>query len=143
MQVFPGDILEPTYIDMSDSRLILARSEVERRQHYIEQLSKTLLKGEKHPLIQLIKRCLHNDPRERPTATSEHLISCLDKIKAVVDGPYENVDKADAVRKVIMLKALFKRDKQVSVMNDELAAKDKEIHHLQQELEYEQVGISI
>ena len=42
------------------------RTEVERRQKYITQLEQQL-DGD-HALIKLIKQCLHNSPRMRPTA---------------------------------------------------------------------------
>ena len=41
-------------------------SEVERRQKYIDQLEQKL--GGDHDLIKLIKQCLHNSPKMRPTA---------------------------------------------------------------------------
>ena len=42
------------------------RTEVERRQEYIHKLEQQV--GGNHDLIKLIKQCLHNSPRMRPTA---------------------------------------------------------------------------
>ena len=39
-----------------------------------------------------------------------------------------------------MMRAMLGRETEVRRKIDELAAKDEEIHHLQQELEQEQVG---
>ena len=46
---------------------------------------------------------------------------------------------ADAVRKVVMMRTLSKRDAEMREKTDEAAAKDEEILHLQQELEHEHV----
>ena len=137
-QIFPGNLLEPTYMDPEDRRRLIARSEVERRRPYIGQLENKLPSGEHHPLVQLMKRCLHNDPSERPT--SEQLISSLEEMKINIEGPYGEVARADAVRQVVMMRALRKREIEVREKTDESAAKDEDIHHLQQELEHEQVA---
>ena len=68
MKVFPGDLLEPTYTDPEHRGGLLARSEEERRGQYIEQLDYQLPRGGRHPFVQLVKRCLKNEPSDRPTA---------------------------------------------------------------------------
>ena len=60
-QVLPYNLL-PVYDDDKSCY----RSEVERRQKYIDQLEQQL--GGDHDLIKLIKQCLRNSPKERPTA---------------------------------------------------------------------------
>ena len=52
------------------------RSEIERRQRYIDQLEQQL-DGD-HDLIKLIKQCLHVSPRMRPTAND--IVNCLEKL---------------------------------------------------------------
>ena len=138
IQTFPGDLLEPTYMDPEDRHRLVARSEVERRRQYIGQLESKLPSGDHHPIVQLVKRCLHNDPSERPT--SEELMTSLEEMKADIEGPYGEVARADAVRQVVTTRALRKRETEVRRKTDESAAKDEEIHQLQQELEHEQVG---
>ena len=140
-QTFPGDLLEPTYMDPDDCHRLIARSEVERRRQYIGQLESKLPSGEHHPFVQLMKRCLHNDPSERPT--SEELITSLEEMKADIEGPYGEVTRIDAVRQVVMMRALRKRETEVREKTDESAAKDEEIHQLQQEMEHEQVGVVV
>ena len=140
-QTFPGDLLEPTYMDPDDRHRLIARSEVERRRQYIGQLESKLPSGEHHPFVQLMKRCLHNDPSERPT--SEELITSLEEMKADIEGPYGEVTRIDAVRQVVMMRALRRRETEVREKTDESAAKDEEIHQLQQEMEHEQVGVVI
>ena len=132
--MFPGDLLEPTYTDQGH---LLARSEVERRSNYIDQLNYQLPKNGRHPFVQLVSRCLHNEPPQRPTA--EEVIASLVEMKADIEGPYGEVAKADAVRQVVMMRALRKRDTEVREKSAESAAKDVEIHELQEELEHEQV----
>ena len=87
--------------------------------------------------MQLVKRCLHNDPSQRPT--SEEIVASLEEMKADIEGPYGEVARIDAVRQVVMMRALRRREIEVREKTDESAAKDEEIHQLQQELEHEQV----
>ena len=63
-QVFPCDLLPATFCD--DDGKLCAHTEVERRKRYIDQLEQQL--GGDHDLIKLIKQCLHNSSRMRPTA---------------------------------------------------------------------------
>ena len=119
----------------------MARSEEERRGQYIEQLDYQLprSKDKYHPFVQLVKRCLKNEPSNRPTA--EEIITSLEEMKADIEGPFGEVARIDAVRQVVMMKALKKRETEVREKIDESAAKDDEIHQLQQELGHEQVSI--
>ena len=104
----------------------MARTEVERRKQYVEQFE------DKFPqfFVRLMKRCLHNHPSERPT--SEELVASLEEMKADIEGPYGDVARIDAVRQVVMMKSLRKRD-------TEMREKDVEICQLQHELEHERV----
>lgn len=43
-------------------------SEVELRSIYFNQLYTTLPGGDQHPLVQLLKKCLDDDPKKRPSA---------------------------------------------------------------------------
>ena len=75
IRVFPKDLLPATYIT-SDGQLV-ARSEIERRSHYIEKLN-TVLCGSDHHLSRLTKQCLHNASTKRPS--SIELLDWLQKI---------------------------------------------------------------
>ena len=121
--------MEPTYVDPENHQQLIARTEVERRQQYIEQFE------DKFPqfFVRLMKRCLHNHLSERPTA--EELVTSLEEMKADIEGPYGDVARIDAVRQVVMMRALRKRD-------TEVRRKDVEICQLQQELEHERVSVS-
>ena len=69
--VYPCDLL-PVY---NEDRSCF-RTEVERRQKYIDQLEQQL-SGDQD-LIKLIKQCLHNSPRMRPTANE--IISVVEQL---------------------------------------------------------------
>ena len=130
--------MEPTYSDPDNQENLLARSEVERRQVYIDQLDRKLPDYGHHPFVQLVKCCLKNTASQRPTA--EGVLRSLEEMKPVIDGPCGEVARADAVRQVVMMRAILGRETEVRRKTDESAAKDEEIHCLQQELEQEQVG---
>lgn len=63
-QVFPYELLPPTY--ETSSGKIRGRSEVERREEYMELLHSQLKKD--HQLSRLTASCFENAPRRRPTA---------------------------------------------------------------------------
>ena len=64
-QTFPKDLKPATYQDPATRRLV-ARSEIERREHYIQPAKAAL--GETHPLVQLTLNCLEFDQEDRPSA---------------------------------------------------------------------------
>ena len=64
-QIFPKDLKPATYQDPA-SRRIVGRSEIERREHYIQPMRATF--GETHPLVKLTLGCLEYDPKDRPSA---------------------------------------------------------------------------
>lgn len=133
-QLFPGKLLEPAYADPENRRRLLGRSEYDRRGVYINQLKSRLPAGERHPFVQLISRCLQNDPSDRPTA--EQLVTALVEMKTEVDGPYGDLAKLDALKQVATMKALMGKDSAVREKTAELAANEMEIEQLHQELEH-------
>ena len=64
-QTFPKDLKPATFRDSTTHRLV-ARSEIERREHYIQPMQSAL--GETHPLVKLTLDCLEYDPEDRPSA---------------------------------------------------------------------------
>ena len=65
-QTFPKDLKPATYKDPATRKLV-ARSEIERREVYIEQMKTAL--GESHSLVKVTVNCLEYDPNDRPTAS--------------------------------------------------------------------------
>ena len=55
-------LLPSTYIDAKEE--VHGRSEVKRREQYFDKAEQLL--GGKHLVVVLIKKCLHNDPAQRP-----------------------------------------------------------------------------
>ena len=110
---------------------------MERRQVYIEQLEGQLPNGRRHQLVQLLKQCLRNIPRQRPTA--QDVLTSLAEMRGSIEGPYGDIARIDAARHVVIMKTLREKDAEVNKKRDELAAKDKDLYELQQELGKEQV----
>ena len=69
---------------------------MERRGVYIESLESKI--NADHPaLVELVKQCLHNDPRERPS--TEELLTRLQRMRVEVEGNYGGgVVKLDMAR---------------------------------------------
>ena len=57
-------------------------------------------------------------------------------MRAGIEGPYGAVARADAVRQVVMMKALRERDAEVREKSNQLIIQVAEIHHLQQQLQH-------
>ncbi len=67
---------------------------MERRGVYIEKLEQICAN---HPaLVELVKQCLHNDPRERPS--TEDLLTRLQEMRIDLEGEYGGPFKLDMVR---------------------------------------------
>ena len=104
---------------------------------YVERLESLLPDGGRNPLVQLVKQCLKNTPSNRPAI--EQVVASLEQMRAEIEGPFGDVVRIEAVRQVLMVKAVGRRETEVKKKTDELAGREVEMQHLQQELEYEQV----
>ena len=102
MQDFPHDLLPPTYPDPNSRGRLVALTEVERRGKYIDQLHQQL--GERHPIVQLVKECLDNDPEYRPS--SEDVLQRLEGMKSQIQDPYQDLTKVE------MMKLLEQKDRE-------------------------------
>ena len=91
--MFPLSLLPSTYINPGNPSVI-PRTEIERRQVYIEMLYHQL--GEKSPVVVLIKQCLENDPSRRPCA--EEILHELEGMKVLTEDCYDHDTKLDALR---------------------------------------------
>ena len=81
IQTHVWPLLPPIYTDSTGK--ITTRSEVERRGQFIEKAEQLLSKS--HPLLNLIKQCLHNNPAVRPQA--KQLCSMIAGINALLLCP--------------------------------------------------------
>lgn len=102
IQVFPIPI-SSTFMDPVKPGVIMARSEVQRRMKFIQQLSQQL--GHRHLLVQLVMQCLHNDPNQRPTANE--LLLQLEQVRAGINDPYADMSRLE------MMQALRERDARI------------------------------
>ncbi|XP_064407286.1 uncharacterized protein LOC135352078 isoform X3 [Halichondria panicea] len=118
-QVFPGDLLAPTYSDPNDPDHLLARSEFERRDPYTALLERSLVGGREHPLFGLVRECLANTPERRPT-TAE-LLSSLEEVGREMDGGLLQLD-IGRVKTVRILKA---KEKRIEALQREVVQKDR------------------
>ena len=64
-QTFPKDLKPPTYRDPK-TRMLVARSEIDRREEYVQQMKGSL--GNSHSLVNLTLDCLKYDQEDRPSA---------------------------------------------------------------------------
>lgn len=136
LQEFPDDLLNVDYVDPNDPNKKLHRSEVERREKYFNLLNDIVMKGESHPLAQLSKECLSNDPNLRPT--TEQILAALEDMEEEVEGPYGEFSRLDAVRQVAAMKALIIKDVEVKEKINEVMTKSEDIKRLQRKLEHMQ-----
>lgn len=124
MQILPGDHnFESMHPDPDIFGMQLDCSEVDRHVTYFEQLEKIMPSCQQHSLPKLIKECLHNTASERPT--SEQLVTRLEGIRVEVEGPYRKLAKVDALRQVMIAKAMRKD------LNDDYKTKDQKIHQFE------------
>ena len=136
LQEFPDDLLSVDYADPNDPNKTLHYSEVERRVKYFHLLKDILVKGEDHPLAQLSKDCLNNDPNLRPIV--EQVLAALEDMEEEVEGPYGEFSRLDAIRQVAAMKALIIKDVEVKEKANELMTKNNKINQLQEKLEHTQ-----
>ena len=77
-QTFPYPLLGPSYMD--EKGLLKARSEVERRERYLQKVYREL--GKTHPLVQMVEQCLHYDSTRRPTLSQ--ILAYLDRAQSQI-----------------------------------------------------------
>ena len=92
-QTFPCDPLHHTYTD-EESGLLKARTELERRDVYMQKIYSQLRKD--HPLLQMIKRCLHNAPARRPDI--REVLRLLEQARAEIRDEESDMNKLKLVR---------------------------------------------
>ena len=81
-----------TYTD-PESKTVVARSEIERRQRFIDRMEQQLLLS---PLKQLIVECLCNDPDQRPS--TEKVVQQLAELQSQVADPYQHMGKLEMIK---------------------------------------------
>ncbi len=90
VQEFPNPSAT-TYVDLG---VIVARTEYQRRAHYIEKLQGMLV-GTSEAVVRLIQQCLENDPRQRPS--TQQIVHQLKEKWVVLNDPYVEMTKLELV----------------------------------------------
>ena len=91
-QVFPV-LKAPNYIDRTAKRRI-ARSEIERRLHYIQQIRDKF--GQKHVLVGIVEHCLEDLPEDRPSIAE--VVQLLAKARTQNPDRYEEMTKLQVIQ---------------------------------------------
>ena len=135
-QIFP-DLKAATYIN-SNGRVV-ARTEVERRIDYIEQIRQEL--GCQHPMVLMIERCLDNNPQERPTAN--HILQELEGVRTQIPDCYGQMSRLEMEQVLVEKEGEVLRLEQgigflqqrLGHQLDQIQSKDQELQSKDQELQ--------
>ncbi len=104
VQTFPFPTA-PTRTDPNNPGMIVGVTEVQRRSRQMEQLVRQL-GGQGHPLVQLVTQCLHNDPRQRPSA--RQVLSQLERMRTQIEDPYEGMSKLELIQALRRMEGITK-----------------------------------
>ena len=110
----PVQLLPPTYHDISTGK-IHGRSEVKRREKFIEEVEK--LFSDNHSLVLMIKQCLHNNPAQRP-----HTGDLITILVSIALNPQPTPG---------MMGAFLYWDSPVRLYTYKLDAESRELHNLE------------
>lgn len=89
---------------------MLGRTELERREQYIDLLELGFLSSNHPDLVQLVKQCLRNAPSQRPKADA--LLTRLQRMKFEVERGYGGPIQLDMVR-VRLSKEVKMKDRRI------------------------------
>ena len=117
-QTFPKDLKPPNYRDPV-TRRVLGRTEIERREHYIQPMQADL--GETHPLVKLTLNCLEYDPEDRPSA-----VEMLRQLQEVDRTILQNCTKT----KLELIQQIVKKDGLVARKEEEVKRKEDLIQQI-------------
>ena len=116
-QIFPKNLKPATYQDPVSGR-IFGRSEIERREDYIQEMKTA--HGQTHPLVKLTLDCLDYNPNSRPTAFE--VLRRLEEVGRTV--PTQNCTETK-------LELLQRNRDEVQQIQRQLFDKDAQIESLQ------------
>ena len=120
-QTFPKDLKPPNYHDPR-TRRIIGRSEIERREHYIQSMQAAL--GETHPLVKLTLDCLEYLPEDRPSA-----LEVLRWLKEV----WRTVPRNCTETKLELIQQIVRKDDLITRKEEEVRGKEVLIQQIQVE----------
>ena len=114
-QTFPKDLKPHTYPDPVTRRLV-GRTEIERRDVYVQQM-KTCL-GEAHPLVKVTLNCLEHFADDRPSA-----VEVLRQLEEVGRTVPRNCTET----KLELIQQVVRRDFEIARKDDLITRKEEEI----------------
>ena len=136
-QRFPQKVLPQVYQDQH--RRAVVRTELERRREYMQQIY-LQFRESRHPLVQMIKRCLGSFPNERPTI--QQVVQLLEQARAEIDDDECQMDRLTLVQTVKELSSsllckiqeIESKDQELRSKNREVESKDNQIRKIGQEM---------
>ena len=139
-QTFPCNLLAPTYT-INTSRMLVARTELERRETYMRKVYSQL--PENHPLIEMIKRCLKNAPEDRPSI--QQVLQLLEQARAEIGANESDLNKLELVQtlKEERDRQTSRNPREVAELQDQLELKEREKESLVEQLERKQEELEI
>ncbi len=90
---------------------LIGRSEVERREEYMDNLKDQLLKS--YPvLVKMVTNCLHNTPQTRPTA--EQLLETLTAVQDAMENIHGgNLRRTLNITNVLIMKETKEKNRRI------------------------------
>ena len=135
--MFPGSLLPPNFPDPDNPDRLIGRSEVERRREYIQQLHEQL--PERHPLVQLVHQCLHNNPTRRPSA--EELLQQLEAVRAQIEGgPYGQLVSVN-MEKLKMVRTVREKDTEIGQLQQQMQQLEVEVEAKDNQLQQQSIQL--
>ena len=115
-QTFPGDLLPSTYPNPNNSSEVRGRTELERREKYVEVLDGV---GQQFPvLVELIKQSLHNVPDKRPS--TDELLTRLQRMRSEMEGAQGGSPmNLDIMVRVRMAKEMKTKERRIEEIKEE------------------------
>ena len=98
-QAFPAPLKYPNYIDPTTRRRV-ARSEVERRFDYVQQIHEAL--GQEHVLVRIVEQCLQDLPEDRPSI--EEVVQQLEEASAQLPSSFGEITRLEIEQEIQSLR---------------------------------------
>lgn len=114
------------------TKLVKARTEIERRGTYIDLLERGLTELS-HDLAVLIKECLEFEPTERPSA--QEALKRLETLRTAVHDPYIDLSRFQ------LMVALKEREDLVQQLVTEISASRVKMEFLEDQLKQAEVSL--
>ncbi len=125
---WPEPQIGPNQIDPKTDRLVPV-SEAERRETLLESI------GHDHPLMDLILKCIDNNPKHRPP--SSNIVESLKEMKSTFLAPFANqlemlarIEADEEEKRIVRLdletklQVLKQKEKQITILEAKLEGKD-------------------